>query len=309
MFSVIFPGQGSQIVGMGKEFYKNFNYVKEYFSIADELLNKKISKIILEGPKENLDQTVNTQAAIFLVSYSIFKVIEKETNFNLKNAKYFAGHSLGEFSALCCADTINFKQTINLLNHRGKAMQEAVPKGEGGMYAVLGTDISKINKIINDISNELECYIANDNSNGQVVVSGKIRSLIVFGEELKKQNIKFIQIPVSAPFHSPLMKNATEKMRKIILDTDFNDPVVSIISNVTASPQNNSEDIRHLLIKQIENPVRWRETINIMIKNEVTNFVEIGPGKVLSGLIKRIDRNVRLKQVNNLSDLKNILND
>ena len=309
MFSVIFPGQGSQIVGMGKEFYKNFNYVKEYFSIADELLNKKISKIILEGPKENLDQTENTQAAIFLVSYSIFKVIEKETNFNLKNAKYFAGHSLGEFSALCCADTINFKQTINLLNHRGKAMQEAVPKGEGGMYAVLGTDISKINKIINDISNELECYIANDNSNGQVVVSGKIRSLIVFGEELKKQNIKFIQIPVSAPFHSPLMKNATEKMRKIILDTDFNDPVVSIISNVTASPQNNSEDIRHLLIKQIENPVRWRETINIMIKNEVTNFVEIGPGKVLSGLIKRIDRNVRLKQVNNLSDLNNILND
>ena len=309
MFSVIFPGQGSQIVGMGKEFYKNFNYVKEYFSIADELLNKKISKIILEGPKENLDQTENTQAAIFLVSYSIFKVIEKETNFNLKNAKYFAGHSLGEFSALCCADTINFKQTINLLNHRGKAMQEAVPKGEGGMYAVLGTDISKINKIINDISNELECYIANDNSNGQVVVSGKIRSLIVFGEELKKQNIKFIQIPVSAPFHSPLMKNATEKMRKIILDTDFNDPVVSIISNVTASPQNNSEDIRHLLIKQIENPVRWRETINIMIKNEVTNFVEIGPGKVLSGLIKRIDRNVRLKQVNNLSDLKNIVND
>ena len=309
MFSVIFPGQGSQIVGMGKEFYKNFNYVKEYFSIADELLNKKISKIILEGPKENLDQTENTQPAIFLVSYSIFKVIEKETNFNLKNAKYFAGHSLGEFSALCCADTINFKQTINLLNHRGKAMQEAVPKGEGGMYAVLGTDISKINKIINDISNELECYIANDNSNGQVVVSGKIRSLIVFGEELKKQNIKFIQIPVSAPFHSPLMKNATEKMRKIILDTDFNDPVVSIISNVTASPQNNSEDIRHLLIKQIENPVRWRETINIMIKNEVTNFVEIGPGKVLSGLIKRIDRNVRLKQVNNLSDLNNILND
>ena len=309
MFSVIFPGQGSQIVGMGKEFYKNFNYVKEYFSIADELLNKKISKIILEGPKENLDQTENTQAAIFLVSYSIFKVIEKETNFNLKNAKYFAGHSLGEFSALCCADTINFKQTINLLNHRGKAMQEAVPKGEGGMYAVLGTDISKINKIINDISNELECYIANDNSNGQVVVSGKIRSLTVFGEELKKQNIKFIQIPVSAPFHSPLMKNATEKMRKIILDTDFNDPVVSIISNVTASPQNNSEDIRHLLIKQIENPVRWRETINIMIKNEVTNFVEIGPGKVLSGLIKRIDRNVRLKQVNNLSDLNNILND
>ena len=309
MFSVIFPGQGSQIVGMGKEFYDKFELVKSLFKEADETLNYSISKLILEGPKEELDLTANTQPAIFLISYSIFNVIKKEFNIDLNKAKYFAGHSLGEFSALCCADTINFKQTINLLNHRGKAMQEAVPKGEGGMYAVLGTDISKINKIINDISNELECYIANDNSNGQVVVSGKIRSLIVFGEELKKQNIKFIQIPVSAPFHSPLMKNATEKMRKIILDTDFNDPVVSIISNVTASPQNNSEDIRHLLIKQIENPVRWRETINIMIKNEVTNFVEIGPGKVLSGLIKRIDRNVRLKQVNNLSDLKNILND
>ena len=151
MFSVLFPGQGSQIVGMAKEFYENFNYVKEYFLNADEILKKNLSKIILDGPKEELDQTENTQPAIFLVSYSIFKVIEKETQFKLKNAKFFAGHSLGEYSALCCADSINFEQTINLLKYRGKAMQNAVPKGEGGMIAILRTEnIDEINKILKE---------------------------------------------------------------------------------------------------------------------------------------------------------------
>ena len=309
MFSVIFPGQGSQFVGMGKDFYENFSYVKEYFGNADELLKKNLSKIILDGPKHELDKTENTQSAIFLVSYSIFNVIKKETEFNINKASFFAGHSLGEYSALCCAGSINFDQTINLLMHRGKAMQNAVPNGEGGMLAVLGIEIDKINSILNENIKNFNCYIANDNSNGQVVMSGKINDLDSLSNELKKKNIKFVKLPVSAPFHCPLMKNATIEMVKRINDTNFINPNVDIVSNVTASPQNNAKDIKKLLIEQIEKPVKWRESIINIIDNDVNKFIEIGPGKVLSGLIKRINRNVKLNQVNNLIDLNNFTND
>ena len=309
MFSVLFPGQGSQNVGMAKEFYENFSYVKKYFSYADEILNKKLSKIILDGSKEELDKTENTQPAIFLVSYSIFKVIEKETEFNVKNAKFYAGHSLGEYSALCCSDAITFEETINLLNSRGKAMQNAVPNNEGGMIAVLGQEITEIEKIIKDNYNTFICYVANDNSIGQLVVSGEIGSLNLLTEELKKRSIKFVKLQVSAPFHCPLMKKATDEMKSKILDVNIKNPTVEIISNVTALPQNNAKTIKNLLIEQIEKPVRWRESVNNMIGNGVNKFLEVGPGKVLSGLIKRIDRNVKLNQVNNLLDLKNIIND
>ena len=308
MFSVIFPGQGSQIVGMAKEFYNNFDYVREYFLFADDLLRKKLSNIILDGPKHDLDLTENTQPAIFLVSYSIYKVIEKETNFKIKDAKFHAGHSLGEYSALCCAESLNFEQTIKLLKSRGEAMQNAVPKGKGGMMAVLGTEIEMITKILNDYK-EYECYIANDNSVGQVVISGATKSLEVFGNKLKEKKIKFVNLPVSAPFHCPLMKNATNEMQNKIQDTNFSDPIIDIISNVTASPQNESQEIKKLLTDQIEKPVRWRESVINMINLGVDSFIEIGPGKVLSGLIKRIDRNVKLNQVNNLTDIKSIINE
>jgi len=308
MFSVIFPGQGSQIVGMAKEFYNNFDYVREYFLFADDLLRKKLSNIILDGPKHDLDLTENTQPAIFLVSYSIYKVIEKETNFKIKDAKFHAGHSLGEYSALCCAESLNFEQTIKLLKSRGEAMQNAVPKGKGGMMAVLGTEIEMISKILNDYK-EYECYIANDNSVGQVVISGATKSLEVFGNKLKEKKIKFVNLPVSAPFHCPLMKNATNEMQNKIQDTNFSDPIIDIISNVTASPQNESQEIKKLLTDQIEKPVRWRESVINMINLGVDSFIEIGPGKVLSGLIKRIDRNVKLNQVNNLTDIKSIINE
>ncbi len=308
MFSVIFPGQGSQIVGMAKEFYNNFDYVREYFLFADDLLRKKLSNIILDGPKDDLDLTENTQPAIFLVSYSIYKVIEKETNFKIKDAKFYAGHSLGEYSALCCAESLSFEQTIKLLKSRGEAMQNAIPKGEGGMMAVLGTEIEMISKILNDYK-EYECYIANDNSVGQVVISGATKSLEVFGNKLKEKKIKFVNLPVSAPFHCPLMKNATNEMQNKIQDTNFSDPIIDIISNVTASPQNKSQEIKKLLTEQIEKPVRWRESVINMINLGVNSFIEIGPGKVLSGLIKRIDRNVKLNQVNNLTDIKSIINE
>tara|TARA_B100000989_G_scaffold286324_1_gene254867 strand:+ start:70 stop:999 length:930 start_codon:yes stop_codon:yes gene_type:complete len=309
MFSVIFPGQGSQVIGMAKEFYDNFKYVKDYFDFADELSKKSLTKMIFEGPKEDLDQTENTQSAIFLVSYCIFKVLKKETELNLNNAKFFAGHSLGEYSALCCASSINFEQTINLLINRGKAMQNAVTKGDGGMIAILGKEINEINKMIENLNDNLRCYLANDNTFGQVVISGKTSSLDNFGNILKKNNIKYIKLPVSAPFHCPLMSKATTEMKHKILETKFYDPSVSIISNVTATPHKDSNEIKKLLIDQIEKPVRWRESVINMIDFGVNKFIEIGPGKVLSGLIKRIDRNVKLNQINNLSDIKNIEND
>ncbi len=309
MFSVIFPGQGSQNIGMGRDLYENFNYVKEFFSEADDILNKKLSQIIFNGPRDQLDLTENTQPAVFLVSYSIFKVIENETSFKIKNAKFFAGHSLGEYSALCCAGAIDFNQTINLLKYRGKAMQDAVPLGEGGMIAVLGIEIDQINKILMENVNNFLCYVANDNSNGQIVISGKTDNLNKLSIELKKKKIKFVNLSVSAPFHCPLMNKATEEMKQRILNTEFKKPMIDVISNVTANAATSSNDIKKLLIDQIEKPVRWRETIVNMIESRINNFIEIGPGKVLSGLIKRIDKNVILKQVNNINDAKLLKND
>ena len=309
MFSILFPGQGSQNIGMAKELFDNFDYVKDYFLNADEILNKNLSKIIFYGPKEELDQTENTQPAIFLVSYSIFKVIEKETKFKIKNAKYFAGHSLGEYSALCCAESIPFEQTIKLLQYRGEAMQNAVPKGEGGMIAILGKSIDEIELTLKENSNKFTCYIANDNSKGQIVISGKTKDLELLENEIKKKNIKYVNLSVSAPFHCPLMQNAKHKMKDVIQTTEFKNPIINIISNVTAKPVYEPKEIKNLLIEQIEKPVRWRESINNMITFGINNFIEMGPGKVLSGLVKRIDRNVKTNNVNNLSDTKNLIND
>ena len=309
MFSILFPGQGSQKIGMASEFYNNLYYVKEYFSQADDILKKNLTDLILKGPKEDLDQTENTQPAIFLVSYSIFKTLEKETEFNIQDAKYFAGHSLGEYSALCCANSINFEQTINLLKHRGTAMQNAVPKGEGGMVAVLGAEIDEINEILKNNENKFNCYVANDNSIGQIVVSGKLDSLELFCKILKSKEFKFIRLPVSSPFHCPLMKNATEEMKQRIYNTEFKDPEIDIISNVTANPIKKSDEIKRLLVDQIEKPVRWRESVNNMVKLGVDHFIELGPGKVLSGLVKRINRNVKLNQVSTFDDVKRIKND
>ena len=306
MFSVLFPGQGSQSVGMAKELHNNFDYVKKLFDEAEDTLNVSMRKLIFEGPKELLDQTENTQPAIFLVSYSIFNVIKNETTFDVSKANFFAGHSLGEYSALACAGVINFKQTIQLLKIRGNAMQNAVPKNKGGMVAVLGVEIKKIEEIIENKNSNYSCFLANDNSDGQVVVSGKIEDIENFIIELKKLNIKNIKLPVSAPFHCPLMKSATNIMSNELSKINFSAPKNMIVSNVTAEPSNDPEKIRDLLIKQIEKPVRWRESVINMIKQGNKKFIEIGPGKVLSGLIKRIDRNVELIQVNNIDDLNNL---
>ena len=310
MFSVIFPGQGSQSVGMANNLYSSYSYIKELFDEADEILGFSLSKIITNGPREKLDQTENTQPAIFLVSYSIFEMLKRETGLDLGKAKYFAGHSLGEYSALTASKSLDFDQAIKLLKIRGNAMQSAVPKGEGGMLAVLGTEINIISDLLKENQKKYECFIANDNSNSQIVLSGRNKDLDLLVEDLKKKAIKNIKLPVSAPFHCKLMSSATEIMRKEISNTEFKNPNNIIISNVTGEETNNLNQIKDLLIKQIESPVRWRESIIYMINKGVGNFIEIGPGKVLSGLIKRIDKSVNLISVNEINDLKNVnLND
>ena len=306
MFSVIFPGQGSQIVGMGKEIYEKFDLVKKLFKDADESLNYSLSKIILEGPKEELDLTTNTQPAIFLISYSIFNLVKNEFNIDLTKAKYFAGHSLGEYSALSCAGYLDFSDTLKILRIRGDAMQNSVPKGQGGMVAVLGSKVEVIENILKENSQKYIAQIANDNSEGQIVLSGRNEDLDELILTLKEQSIKNIKLPVSAPFHCSLMKNATKIMTKELNKLDFKEAKNKLISNVTAEEIKNTEELKDLLIKQIENRVRWRESVINMIKNDINHFIEIGPGKVLSGLIKRINRDVKIDAINNQSDIENL---
>jgi len=306
MFSVIFPGQGSQIVGMGKEFYDQFELVKNLFKEADDTLNFSISKLILEGPKDELDLTANTQPAIFLISYSIFNVIKKEFNIDLSKAKYFAGHSLGEYSALSCAGYLNFSDTLKILRIRGDAMQNSVPKGEGGMVAVLGSKVEIIEKILKDNEQNLSAQIANDNSEGQIVLSGKTEDLDKLILILKENTIKNIKLPVSAPFHCSLMNKATNIMSEELNKLNFIEGKNKLISNVSANEISNTTELKELLVKQIENRVRWRESVINMINSGINHFIEIGPGKVLSGLVKRISKEVKIDTINSKGDIESL---
>ena len=306
MFSVIFPGQGSQMIGMGKEFYDNFDIVKKLFNEADDTLNFPLTKLILEGPKEELDLTANTQPAIFLISYAIFSVVKKEFNIDLNSAKYFAGHSLGEYSALSCAGYLSFSETLKILRIRGDAMQNSVPKGQGGMVAVLGSTVEVIEKMLKDNQNDTKVQIANDNSEGQIVLSGKIEELDKLIIILKEKSIKNIKLPVSAPFHCSLMSKATNIMSEELNKLSFLQSENKLISNVTANEIRDTDELKDLLIKQIENRVRWRESVINMINNDVNHFIEIGPGKVLSGLVKRINREVKISTINNQGDIESL---
>ncbi len=306
MNAILFPGQGSQIVGMGQEFYNNFDLVKKIFEQADEKLNFKISKLILEGPESDLKLTQNTQPAILTVSYSIFNILKNEFNFNFEDTKYFAGHSLGEYSALVCSDSLEFRDALYLLFERGKSMQEAVPVGQGSMIAVLGSEIDDLSRLIKDAQVNGVCEIANDNAEGQTIISGDSESINSLMKILKNNKKKFIPLNVSAPFHCSLMKPAAKKMESKINSTNFKKPSFKIVNNVTSIPEDNPDKIKRLLIDQICSTVKWRESIINMSKGNVTKFIEIGPGKVLSGMVKRTLKSINCFSINSIDDMKKI---
>ena len=303
MLAVLFPGQGSQYVGMGADFYAKFDSVKKVFKTVDETLGYSLSNLILNGPESELKITENTQPAIMTIGVSIFNVLNQEFNFKLKAAKYFAGHSLGEYTALVCAGSLTLERAAYLLRERGKAMQDSVPLGKGAMTAVLGMSIDEVESEIDSMLKG-RCEIANDNCNGQIVVSGKKVDIDNLRENLKKKKKKGILLSVSAPFHCSLMKHASIEMKNKIEKTDFSKLNPHIISNVTAKEESSIDRIKPLLIDQITGRVRWRESIEYMISNGVTDFLEIGPGKVLSGLVKKINKDVKISNINVLEDIK-----
>ena len=305
MRAVLFPGQGSQFVGMGQDFYEKFDSVKQNFKIVDETLGFSLSNIILNGPEEQLKLTQNTQPAIMTIGVSIFNVLNKEYGFNLKDAKFFAGHSLGEYTALVCSGSLTIESASYLLYERGKSMQAAVPSGKGSMIAILGMGIDEVEKEINLLPKEKICEIANDNSVGQVVVSGEKAVIENLKENLKKKRKKAILLSVSAPFHCSMMKNAAENMKDKIKNTIFLKPNPDIISNVTAKEEADVNRIKPLLIDQITSRVRWRESVDYMINQGVNEFLEIGPGKVLSGLVRKINKDVKVSNINYINDIEN----
>ena len=306
---LIFPGQGSQVVGMGLEFYNNFDKVKKIFRMTDEKLGFSLSNIILNGPSDQLQLTKNTQPAILTVSYSIFTILKEEFNLNLNLFKYFAGHSLGEYTALVSAGALDFEDAIYLLNERGKAMQNAVPVGAGNMIAVLGLDTKEIQSLIDMDNNEGICEIANDNASGQVILSGEKETIDKIKKNFKEKKIKTIPLKVSAPFHCALMKPAAEEMSEKIKNTFFKKPLVEIVNNVEAKVENDPDKIKKLLIDQIFSTVKWRDSMFFMKNNGIRNFIEIGPGKTLTGMVKRTIKDVNCFSINSINDMKDLSNE
>ena len=303
MRAVLFPGQGSQYVGMGSDFYEKFDLVKKIFETVDKTLGFSLSHIILNGPEAKLKLTQNTQPAIMAIGVSIFNVLKNHFDLNLNNAKFFAGHSLGEYTALVCAGSLTLEKATYLLHERGKSMQKAVAPGQGAMIAILGMTIDDVQKEINLLPKKEICEIANDNSNTQVVVSGEKMVIEILSENLKRKKKKGILLPVSAPFHCSLMKKAAENMEDKIKNTNFSKPKPSIISNVTAKEETDVNKIKPLLVDQITSKVRWRESVEYMIKQGVADFLEIGPGKVLSGLVKKMNKDFKISNINSIEDI------
>ncbi len=303
MKAIVFPGQGSQYVEMGKDFYDNFSEAKEVFHEVDDALGFKLSNIILNGPKETLDLTENTQPAIMTVGVAIYKTLKKKKIKDLKDYFFFAGHSLGEYTSLICSNSLTLKDGAKILKERGKSMQEAVPVNVGAMAAVLGAEIDLINQVINkNKSNDGVAQISNDNCPGQIVISGNKDKINKILDDLKTNySKKAILLPVSAPFHCSLMQPSADKMNHILIKTNFSQPEINIVSNVTAKKIDNFKEIPSLLTKQITHHVRWRESVDFMIKNGVKHFIEIGPGKALTGMIKRIGKEITTTTIDNIT--------
>ena len=305
----VFPGQGSQSVGMGKEFYDAFPEAREVFDEVDSVLGQKLSSLIFNGPIEELTMTANTQPALMATSLAIFRVLQKQSGKKLSQmASYVAGHSLGEYSALAAAGSISLSDTAKLLRIRGSAMQEAVPAGKGAMAAVIGLDLKAAEEIAEHVTASEICEVANDNSEGQIVLSGTTAGIDMAEPVAKARGAKrFLKLPVSAPFHSSLMQPAAEKMRAALNSVKINAPEIPLIANVIAEEISDPSIIKDMLVKQVTGRVRWRESLVYMKQNGIGQTVEIGAGKVLSGLTKRSVENVEAISLNTPADIENFL--
>lgn len=303
----VFPGQGSQSVGMGKAMYDNFEAARLVFQEVDDALGQKLSQIVFEGPEDTLMLTENGQPAIMTTSVAVFRVLQKECGLDLaKAAKFVAGHSLGEYSALCAAGAIDLADTARLLRLRGQSMQKAVPVGEGAMAAILNLDMDTVSKIAEEAAQGEICTVANDNSPGQVVISGHKAAIDRACELAKAAGAKrALPLAVSAPFHCPLMQPAADAMQEALAAIAVHAPVVPVVSNVSVQAETDPARIRDLLVQQVTGRVRWTETIAFMKNEGVTETVEIGNGKVLSGLTRRIDKELAATNISAPADLDN----
>lgn len=307
--ALVFPGQGSQSIGMGKALADAFLEAKEVFQEVDDALSQKLSHLMFEGLADDLKLTENAQPALMAVSMAVMRVLAKQGGFSLPEAASFvAGHSLGEYSALCAAGTFTLADTARLLKKRGLAMQQAVPVGVGTMAALIGLDLSVAQEIASAASQNEVCAAANDNAPGQIVVSGHVaaveRAITIAAERGYKRSIK---LPVSAPFHCTLMRPAADVMRKALSEVHMHSPSVPLIANVTAESVSNAETIRELLVEQVTSAVRWRESVLYMKEQGVEQLIECGAGTVLAGLTKRIDKDVLAISLQTPQDIENFL--
>ena len=299
----IFPGQGSQYVGMGKEFYDQFRVAKEVFEEADDTLRFSISSLCFQGQEEELRLTENTQPAILTTSIAALKVLQTEKGIN---PKFAAGHSLGEYSALVASGALSFAEAVQTVRLRGKFMQEAVPVGEGAMAAILGMERKEVEKLCEEAAAGEVLSPANFNCPGQIVIAGHLKAVHRAIERVKQNGKRAVLLPVSAPFHSPLMKPAGTRLEKALEEIFIKDLNLPVVTNVEAEINTSKEKVKDLLVAQVSSPVRWEESMRRMIEEGVEQVLEIGPGKVLSGLMKRIDSTVGTGNLEDLQTLKKI---
>lgn len=303
--AIIFPGQGSQAIGMGKELADNFAAARDVFQEVDDALSQKLSALMFEGNPDELTLTENAQPAIMAVSMAALRVLEKETGFKVESASFVAGHSLGEYSALCAAHSISLTETARLLKLRGQAMQRAVPAGKGAMAALLGADYALAEEISKEAAQSEICAIANDNAAGQVVLSGTLAAVERAMEIAKSKGVKkAVMLAVSAPFHCPLMAPAAGVMQDALAVATIGTPLVPLVANVTASAVSDPKRIRELLVEQVTGMVRWRESIHYLKAQGVESVLELGAGKVLSGLVKRTEPEIDTSNVGTPADLE-----
>jgi len=299
----IFPGQGSQYVGMGKELFENFSVAKRVFQEADDTLHFSVSALCFKGPEDVLKLTENTQPAILTTSVGALRVLEAEKGMI---PQFTAGHSLGEYSALVASGALSFPEAVKTVRLRGKFMQEAVPVGEGAMAAVLGMEREQIEELCEACSSGEVLAPANFNCPGQIVIAGHSKAVERAIERIKQEGKKAVLLPVSAPFHSPLMKPAGDRLGKALEEISVRDLKIPVVTNVEAEVNQSKDRVKGLLVAQVSSPVRWEESMRKMIEKGVEQVLEVGPGKVLSGLMKRIDNRIETKNLEDLQTLKKI---